>query len=85
MKVYWQYDGDLISINDLPARAFDSPEQRAETAEIFARYNQEQASTPEVDAAFARLAEERVQGESAAVLRGAAGRAGAGYVVPAAD
>ena len=60
VKVYWQYDGDLISMDDLPARAFDSAEQRAETAEIFARYNQEQASTPGVDAAFARLAEERV-------------------------
>jgi hypothetical protein len=32
-----------------------------ETAEIFARYNQEQASTPPVDAAFARLAEQRVR------------------------
>jgi hypothetical protein len=61
VKVYWQYDGDVISMNDLPARAFDSPEQRAETAGIFARYNQEQASTPPVDAAFARLAETRVR------------------------
>ena len=61
VNVYWQYDGDVISMNDLPTRAFDSPEQRAETAEIFARYNQEQASTPAVDAAFARLAEERVR------------------------
>ena len=61
VKVYWQYDGDVISMNDLPARAFDSPEQREETAEIFARYNQEQASTPPVDARFARLAEERVR------------------------
>jgi hypothetical protein len=61
VKVYWQYDGDVISMNDLPARAFDSAEQREETAEIFARYNQEQASTPEVDAAFAGLAERRVR------------------------
>jgi len=61
VKVYWQYDGDVISMNDLPARAFDSAEQRAETAEIVARYNQEQASTPEVDAAFAGLAETRVR------------------------
>jgi hypothetical protein len=61
VKVYWQYDGDLVSMNDLPARAFDSPEQQAETAEIFARYNQEQASTPKVDEAFARLAEVRVR------------------------
>jgi hypothetical protein len=61
VKVYWQYDGDLISMNDLPGRAFDSAEQRAETAKIFARYNQEQASTPAVDAAFAQLAAERVK------------------------
>jgi hypothetical protein len=61
VKVYWQYDGDLISMNDLPARAFDSPEQRAETARLIARYNEEQASTPPVDAEFARLAEERVR------------------------
>ena len=61
VKVYWQYDGDVISMSDLPGRAFDSPEQRMETAAIFARYNQEQASTPEVDAAFARLAEDRVR------------------------
>jgi hypothetical protein len=61
VKVYWQYDGDLISMNDLPGRALDSAEQRAETAKIFARYNQEQASTPAVDAAFAQLAAERVK------------------------
>lgn len=61
VKIYWQYDGDLISMNDLPARAFDSQEQRAETAAIFARYNQESASTPAVDEAFARLAETRVR------------------------
>lgn len=61
VKVYWRYDGELISMSDLPARAFDSAEQRAETARIVARYNDESASTPEVDAAFARLAEERVR------------------------
>lgn len=61
VKVYWRYDGDLLSMDDLPARAFDSPEQRAETARIVARYNDESASTPPVDAEFARLAEERVR------------------------
>lgn len=60
VKVYWQYDGDVVSMNDLPARAFDSPEQRAETARIFAEYNEESASTPAVDDEFARLAEQRV-------------------------
>jgi hypothetical protein len=59
--VYWQYDGETISTNDLPRRAFDSPEQRDETAQIIAEYNEESASTPQVDAEFARLAEERVR------------------------
>jgi len=61
VNVYWRYDGDTISISDLPARAFDSEEQRKETAAIVARYNQEQASTPEVDAEFGRLAAERIR------------------------
>ena len=60
VNVYWRYDGETLSMKDLPARAFDSEDQRAETAEIFARYSQESASTPPVDAAFARLAETRV-------------------------
>jgi len=61
VKVYWQYDGDVVKMSDLPARAFDSAEQRAETAKLIARYNDEQASTPAVDAEFARLAAERVR------------------------
>jgi hypothetical protein len=63
VKVYWQYDGETISMKDLPRRAFDSVEQRAETAQIIARYNEESASTPQVDAAFARLAEQRVRAD----------------------
>jgi len=61
LDVYWLYDGSLIDMKDLPQRAFDSPGQRVETAAIFAQYNQESASTPPVDNAFARLAAERVQ------------------------
>jgi hypothetical protein len=61
VRVYWEYDGDTISMNDLPARAFDSEAQRAETAALIAKYNEESASTPAVDARFARLAEERVR------------------------
>jgi 4-amino-4-deoxy-L-arabinose transferase-like glycosyltransferase len=61
VKVYWEYDGGVISVNDLPARAFDSAEQRVETAKLIARYNDESASTPAVDAEFARLAATRVR------------------------
>ncbi len=61
VRVYWQYDGDVISMRDLPARAFDSAAQREETARVIAQYDEESASTPEIDAEFARLAEERVR------------------------
>jgi Dolichyl-phosphate-mannose-protein mannosyltransferase len=61
VNVYWRYDGETLSMGDLPARAFDSAEQRQETAAIIAQYNEESASTPEVDARFARLAAGRVK------------------------
>jgi 4-amino-4-deoxy-L-arabinose transferase-like glycosyltransferase len=59
--VYWNYDGSLISIGDLPARAFDSPQQRAETQQIFERYNRMTMANPAVDQAFAALAAERIE------------------------
>lgn len=58
--IYWNYDGGLLNIKDLPDRAFDSPEQRAATADIFARYDQEQSGSPELDAAFGSLASARI-------------------------
>ena len=58
--VYWAFDGSTLALKDLPPRAFDNPAQLAETRAIYAVYNQEQSSTPAVDAAFARLAAERV-------------------------
>jgi hypothetical protein len=61
VKVYWQYDGEPISVNDVAARAFDSEAQRDQTERVIAKYNEESASTPQVDAEFARLAEERVR------------------------
>ena len=45
----------------LPGRAFDSPEQRQETEQLFAEYNQEREITPELDARFAALAAARIQ------------------------
>jgi 4-amino-4-deoxy-L-arabinose transferase-like glycosyltransferase len=57
---YWAYDGAPIDIRYLPARAFDSPQQRAATADLLARYNINQSETPFFDAAFAQLAAARV-------------------------
>ena len=60
-QIYWNMPGDRLDIADLPARAFDSAAQRAETARLFAAYedNGEQLS-PELDAQFAQLARDRI-------------------------
>jgi hypothetical protein len=48
-------------LSKLPSRAFDSPAQYAETAALAADYNSRgQDLTPEIDARFAALAQQRV-------------------------
>jgi hypothetical protein len=59
--VYWNYDDARMSVGDLPAWAFDDARQREQTGELFARYNQVVSATPEFDAAFARIAAERIR------------------------
>ena len=59
-QVYWNVPGDTLDISKLPARAFDSPEQCAETAALADDYNNSgQTLTPEIDARFGKLAAER--------------------------
>ena len=60
-QVYWKFDGEPINLGDLPTRAFDSPEQLAETAAIFESYNQNPTPTPPLDARFAALASQRIE------------------------
>ncbi len=62
-QVYWLYDGDTISIADLPNRAFDSDAQYEATATLLADYNQTTSASPELDARFAALAAERIQAD----------------------
>jgi hypothetical protein len=65
-EVYWNYNGDVIALGDLPARVFDvgSPqdnaELRARTAVLLADYNPTTTSTPQIDARFAALGVERI-------------------------
>jgi 4-amino-4-deoxy-L-arabinose transferase-like glycosyltransferase len=59
-EIYWNVPGDAIDVTRLPRRAFDSAQQRQETAQLFADYNQDHDVTPELDARFARLAAERI-------------------------
>ena len=53
--------GSAIDISRLPRRAFDSAQQRQETAELFADYNQDHDITPELDQRFAALAAARIR------------------------
>jgi 4-amino-4-deoxy-L-arabinose transferase-like glycosyltransferase len=59
-EIYWNVPGDNINVNQLPNRAFDSLEQREQTAQLFADYNQDREITSELDARFAALAAERI-------------------------
>ena len=59
--VYWNIPGGPFDLSKLPARAFDSPQQYAETAALADAYNDNgQDISPELDARFGQLADERV-------------------------
>ena len=61
-EIYWNVSDGPFDVSKLPARAFDTPAQKAETEALAAAYedNGEDLS-PAIDAGFARLAEERVK------------------------
>jgi hypothetical protein len=48
-----------LEVDALPSSAYDSREERAEVARLFAEHNENLTLTPELDRAFARLARER--------------------------
>ena len=59
--IYWNVPDGPFDLSKLPSRAFDSPAQYAETSALAADYNSDgQNLTPELDARFATLAQERV-------------------------
>ena len=60
-EVYWSVPGADIDIARLPRRAFDSPQQRERTTQLFVDYNRDHDMTPELDARFAALAAQRVR------------------------
>jgi 4-amino-4-deoxy-L-arabinose transferase-like glycosyltransferase len=59
-NVFWKVGTESIDVDDLPARAFDSPAQRAQTAELLAEYNTTKTVPPALDAKFGALASERL-------------------------
>ncbi|HYL83836.1 MAG TPA: hypothetical protein VE263_06355 [Candidatus Angelobacter sp.] len=57
--VSWKLNEESIDIDAIPARAFDSPEEKGRVAVILEQYNDELTLTPEEDAAFGQIARER--------------------------
>jgi 4-amino-4-deoxy-L-arabinose transferase-like glycosyltransferase len=60
-EIYWAVPGNAVDAEKLPARAFDSPEQREQTVQLLDAYNDARHVTPALDGRFAALAAERVQ------------------------
>jgi hypothetical protein len=57
--VPWKLNEESIDVEEIPARAFDTPEEKQRVAMILEQYNNDLTLTPEEDAAFAQLARER--------------------------
>jgi hypothetical protein len=57
--VPWKLNEEAIRLEDLPANAFDTEDEKNRVAAVLDTYNQELNWTPEEDAVFAQLARER--------------------------
>jgi hypothetical protein len=60
-EIYWAGNSDRIDPANLPARAMDNAAQSEETQRLLQDYNSITTLTPEIDARFAQLAEERIR------------------------
>jgi len=57
--VPWRLNEEAIFVEDMPAPAFDTPEEKDRVAMILERYNIDLTLTPDEDAEFLRIAQER--------------------------
>jgi len=60
-EIYWNVPGGKIDPGNLPSRAFDSEQQHVETIALLDEYNLALQVTPQLDARFAVLAQERIR------------------------
>jgi 4-amino-4-deoxy-L-arabinose transferase-like glycosyltransferase len=60
-EIYWPVPGDSIDPAKLPARAFDSVEQREQTQKLMAAYDEALHVTPDLDSQFSAIAAERIR------------------------
>jgi len=59
--VFWKVGTEKIDIDDLPPRAFDSPQQREQTENLIDEYNRGFSISPDLDNRFNALAAERIR------------------------
>jgi len=59
-EIYWVVPQNSMDVGKLPLRAFDSSAEREETERLFSDYNDVLHITPELDARFAKIAEDRI-------------------------
>jgi hypothetical protein len=57
--VPWKLDDEVINLEDIPERAFDTQDEKDRVAALLELYNNDVTITPEEDAAFGQLAQER--------------------------
>ncbi len=59
--VTWKVNVEEISIDDIPARAFESPDERARVEALLEQYNEALTMGPVLDEQFREIARERTQ------------------------
>jgi hypothetical protein len=59
-EIYWAVPGSSVDVDNLPARAFDSEDQRDQTEQLLDDYNKVLRVTNDLDARFAVLAAQRI-------------------------
>jgi 4-amino-4-deoxy-L-arabinose transferase-like glycosyltransferase len=57
--VPWKLNDESIHLDDIPAEAFDTPEEKERVAAVLEQYNDDLTLTEDEDAVFAQLARER--------------------------
>jgi hypothetical protein len=57
--VPWKLNGEVINVEDIPQRAFDTPEEKERVGALLEQYNNDVTLNPEEDVAFGELARER--------------------------
>lgn len=58
--VPWKVNEEVIDVDTIPARAFDSPEEKERVAAILEQYNEDLTLTQEEDDAFGQIARQRL-------------------------